>query len=321
MDGMLSLEGARSVQDITDKIVNVSHHAMLARFSISLWTARKSDKRLADSVAKSTRQDDSGAGADSFNVIKRLLPPDALDGIDDIARAARQYHKLNTLPWQYDGVGILYSKAYFDYTKAMREYERLFNAAVDEFMPKYQDHMAAAKILLADAYDEEDYPHPMRVRAKFAYVLRFSKVEMGSDFRVPAIGDDAQNEIRDEINRQANESINQMVRVVWEQVHEHVNHVVERLTAFNEREEKPAEDRKRGEGTFRDSLIDNLRDLVQRIPHINITEDPAIEQMRVRLLRQLCQEDADVLRESSLTRKDVLTKATKILADVGEFLA
>jgi hypothetical protein len=317
MDGMLKLDGIdRSVAEITDKIVNVSHHAMLVRLNISQWTARKSDNRLREQVAAAGK-----AEASQYNVIKKLLPPNALDAIDKIVSEARKYHNRNTLPWQYDGVGILYSKFFLDYEVKMRGLERKFHSEVEAFMPKYQEHISAARILLGTDFDADDYPHPMEVWGKFTFVLNFNKVEMGADFRVPDIGEDAQRRIQSEINRRANDAINDMVRAVWQQVHEHVNHVVERLTAYNEREEKPAEERKRGEGTFKDSLVENLRDLVERMPRLNITEDPVIDQMRTRLLRQLCAEDADVLRESPLTRNDVLAKAKKILADVGEFLA
>lgn len=316
LDGQLVLNAETpAAAAIADKIVNVSHHAMLARFNVSQWTARKSDKRISDKAAEDAHGDPR-----HINAIKRLLPANALEPIEKIVSEARKYHRDNTLPWQYDGVGILYSKYYFDYTPRMRDLERRFNAAVEAFMPKYRDHIEAAKILLGDNFNEQDYPHPMEVRRKFAFVLEFNKVEMGSDFRVPDIGDEAQAEIQREIDRRANDAISGMVRAVWTQIHEHVNHMVERLNAYNERMEKPPEERGRW-GVFENTLVENLRDLVERMPRLNITESDAIENMRVRLLRQLCAEDPDTLRESPLTRKDVLRKAEAILADVGEFLA
>lgn len=305
-----------AVAAISSKITRVSDHAMLARLHVSQWTARKTDRKLADRIAEETKGDKA-----MHSHSRRIIAPKAFETIQKTVSEARQFHKDNTLPWMYDGVGILYSKNFFDYTTRMRSLEGKFNDAVAVFLPSYPQLMKDAKVLLGDSFDENDYPHPQVVAGLFSFQMHFDPVQIGSDFRVPDIGDEAQREIQKQIDRRAAEAIDNMVKAVWDQIFAHVNHLVERLKIFDERENAENRDPKDKSGWFRDSLVENIRDLVERLPRLNITEDARIEDMRVRLYKQLCATDADDLRTMPLARKDVITQAEKILAEVGEFLA
>ena len=62
-------------------------------------------------------------------------------------------------------------------------------------------------------------------------------------------------------------------------------------------------------------------ELVGILPALNLAETPEVEAMPVRLLRQLCTNDAEDLHKSPLTRQHVLDRANAILKDVSEFLA
>lgn len=303
--------------DTVERIIQpMTQRAMLARLKLGLWTAVKTDKKLSRESAKANKSDES-----MISTRKRLLAKSALEKITKAAQLARDFHKDNTLPWEYEGVGVLHSKNFFNYLEQMRKYERDFQAAVAAFLPNYDSLISeAAKLLGPELFNQKDYPHPQTIARRFYFQVDLSKIELGKDFRVPDIGDEANKRIQREIDLRTNQAVDGMVRAVWEQVAEHVKHMVERLTAYNERVEKPASERGR-EGTFTDAMVDNLRDFVERMPILNMTNAPEVDEMRVRLLRQLCRDNAEDLRQSPLTRKDVLAKAQQILADVSEFLA
>lgn len=300
---------------LTEKIIQpMEHRAMLARLSIGIWTAVKTDKKLAEAAAISTGGDKS-----MHSHRRRIIAKDALQKIEDIAAQARRFHEKNTLPWEYDGVGALYSPNYFSYLQEMRKFEAAFHQEVEIFRPNYATLITAARPLLGDAWNQKDYPHPSEIARRFFFRLTFSKIEMGSDFRVPDIGREAEAQIQAEIDKRTHDAVDGMVKAVWAQVAEHVGHMVNRLKAYQEREEKRGG--KGHEGTFRDTIIENIKDFVERIPILNMTESPEIEDMRLRLLQQLCSVSGEDLRLMPLTRNDVLAKAEKILADVSEFLA
>jgi hypothetical protein len=52
----------------------------------------------------------------------------------------------------------------------------------------------------------------------------------------------------------------------------------------------------RTEGTFRNSLLENLRELARRPPVFNLTGDPILANISERINAELCTYDADDLR-------------------------
>jgi hypothetical protein len=91
--------------------------------------------------------------------------------------------------------------------------------------------------------------------------------------------------------------------------------MAEKLKAF-----KPAQGGDRAEGIFRDSLVENVRELVAVLPSLNITGDPTLAAVAARM-EALCRDDADELRDNAAARASVAAEADAILADVGQFLA
>jgi len=64
---------------------------------------------------------------------------------------------------------------------------------------------------------------------------------------------------------------------------------------------------------FRDSIIGNIKELVNIIPSLNIFEDPAIDQARTELIKELCDIDPQELRDNKEKRIEAEKKADKIL--------
>jgi hypothetical protein len=310
----LSMETAGHIPGITDVLDKPLHNrSMNASLHFSAWQARKTDKKLEKKAAEDTHSD-----ASMHKHQRRILAKNALADIQKVIGQARTFHYENTSPWEDGGLRILSAKNYFEYMNKMAEFERQFHTAIDTFIPNYPKLIEEAKVLLGDTYNGADYPHPMEIRRLFTFSVHITGLSTAADFRVPEIGEEAQTAIRNEIDRRTAEAINNVVRDLWAQAQAHVAHMVEGLTRYNEKVEKEI---KGGEGTFRDTLVDNLREYVARLPRLNLTDDRTIEQLRTKLMRELCREDAETLRDSPLVRKDVLGKAKKILDEVSEFLA
>lgn len=72
-------------------------------------------------------------------------------------------------------------------------------------------------------------------------------------------------------------------------------------------------------GVFRDSLVENLRDLVKVMPSLNITGDPELDALSDRL-SQLAKYDAETLRNSDTAREKVANEAKRILEDIHIYI-
>jgi hypothetical protein len=95
---------------------------------------------------------------------------------------------------------------------------------------------------------------------------------------------------------------------------ETVGHMVDRLSAY-----KPAKPGtgKRAEGTFRDSLVDNVRKLVDLLPAFNLSGSKALDDLTARMRAELCTNDAETLRTDAKAR-DNTKKAAKAILKAAE---
>ena len=160
-----------------------------------------------------------------------------------------------------------------------------------------------------------DYPEAADLRNKFAMDCKVLPVPTSDDFRVD-ISDAQAQRIRAEIEEQVGEATRAAVRNIFERIAELAERMVDRLGAY-----KPATKKgERSEGVFRDSLVENVRDMIAVLPALDITGDPRITSLTERL-KVLAEHDASVLREDEGKRRDVAHEAQAILDQIGDFLA
>jgi hypothetical protein len=307
-----------NVSKRTDAESILSAKAILACPSISGWTARKYDRKITHEFhQEKNMRDDAGR----YN--KRLLAEKDLEEIVEIDNRARRYHLVNTLAWaNVDGQRLLPTVKYIAYCEAMNEFKQQHDAAVDRFVPRYPDMIREAETRLNGAFDPADYPHPNRIRAKFNFVLDFMPVPV-ADFRCQLKADDVAA-LEQQMQDRMRTALEQTQREAMARAVEVLSKMIERLRAY-----KPAPtDKKgrrkkgeRGEGAFRDSLVENVRDLIPVLRSFNFADDREFDRLCDRMARQLCDHDAEQLRDSEAVRVSVADAAEKILADVEQFMA
>jgi len=288
----------------------LSQRAMLMTLSLTAWSARKLDKRITDET--NSRH---GAGHDAGRYNKMLLSKDALAEIARIDAEIRTHYYQVTSPWlDREGTRILSSVnavAELQWFQAKR-HER--EDAVSRFVDGYPAFVDAARVRLNGMFSEADYPPVSTIAGKFRFSVSVDNVPDAGDFRV-AMADGQADDIRREIEARSNAAVETVIRDCYTRIAEHVGKMSERLKAY-----KPAIGDNKAEGIFRDSLVENVRDLVNLLPALNITGDPALSQIASRMTA-LCQEDASALRDLPAVRESVARDADAILADVTAYLS
>ena len=288
----------------------LSERAMLARLNIRQWSARKLDRKVTDEVNTA-----HNASPDAGRYNKRLVSKDALATIQKVANEARKMHYARTLPWQDEGARILSTAGYLDYTGKVRDLRAEFESAVDAFVSGYPDFVTDARSKLNGLFQETDYPPADDIRSRFAFSVAIDPMPVSDDFRCQLDAAQAE-EIRADIEARTRDAITAATRDVWTRISLVVGHMAEKLKEY-----KPAVGPgARAEGVFRDSLVENVRDLVAVLPSLNITGDPALAAIADRM-QSLCRDDAAELRDNASARASVAAEADAILADVGQFLA
>lgn len=284
--------------------------AIIVSLSISQWTGRRLDRKVTDEVNQN-----HGAAADAGRYNKLLLPKEALAEITSIVGETRTEFIKRTLPWIDNGGRIMAAEAHMAHTAWIRGQESKFNSAIDKFLAAYPGYVNDAKARLNGMFDQDDYPTVDELRGKFGMEVRVMPVPTAEDFRV-SMSDVQAERIRRDIERHVSEATTAAVQDVYRRVADVTSRMVDRLNAY-----KPAASKgDKTEGIFRDSLVENIRDLIDVLPALNITGDPQLSAMAERL-KPLVEHDADVLRENDAIRKDVAHEAKVILDSLSGLIA
>lgn len=277
---------------------DLNQKAMLVKLSMSHWTARKYDKSVSDKVAE-----EHGASRDSGRYHKVLVAKEAIHGVLRAVNDAKVFHTNNTLPWLDHGVRILPAANFEDYSKAMRELQANFENHASEFCGNYPSFIEDAKQSLNTLFNSDDYPSD--IQSKFAFSVDISPLPTATDFRVELQAADV-SRIQADIKARVEAARVLAMKDLWERLFSTVSSMADRLS------EKDA--------IFRDSLVNNLRDLCSILPKLNIDDDPRLEKLRKDIEDKLCDTDAKDLRQDEIARAGTAKNAKKILEAMSGYM-
>lgn len=310
MNAILNMETAmQTATPAPEKAAPLQASAMLVSLNIRQWEGRKLDKAATAKVTL-----DANASANAARVTKSLVSKAALAEIAAIAGKARAEHYRRALPWSDGGTRVLSNVGYLAYCEAMRGLRDEFNQAVERFLVGYPDFVESARLDLGDLFDAGDYPSAGEIKARFMFPRpRIFPIPSASDFRVD-IGAEFIADERREIEASLRELTETAIRDVFSRIAETVGTMAEKLKAF-----KPAGGKGgKAQGIFRDSLIENVRELVAVMPSLNITGDSRLADFAARMA-SICELDADDLRRDETARNEIAEKAAQIAADVSAY--
>lgn len=269
---------------------DLSERAMLVRLEISQWTARKHDKRATETVE--THYGAHNAGR--FN--KVLIAEEAIKAVAKTANAARTFHYENTLPWTDEGYRILPAKNFTSYSAKMRELHADFDKSVEELAANYNVLVEDARQRLNGLFNPADYPRD--IRSRFGFGTSITPIPTADDFRVP-LNSEVLQEIQQELEARLQQATQEAHQDLYRRLATVIGHVADRLGDK--------------EAIFRDSLIDNVRELCELLPRLDIVGDPDLQRIRAEAERKLLKHSPQELRESPAARRQTAKDASAIL--------
>jgi len=284
--------------------------AVLASLNISLWTARKYDKKISeDTNQRHNAEKDAGR----YN--KLLIAKNRVDTMLKKAVNTRAFHYEITQPWLDAGPRLLATANYMKHADAIRKDKMEFDALADQFALDYPAMVEEAKKRLNGMFDANDYPSPASIRSRFSFDIKYLPCPDSSDFRV-SLSKEIMEEMKSDVETRLQDALENAMRDARDRVIKIVGHMAEKLTAY-----KPGAEGIRAEGTFHDSLVQNVRDLADLLPSFNLTGDKKFTKIIDRITKQLCEVEAKELRENEAERLNVAKQAASILAEVEKFMA
>ena len=279
--------------------MNLNDRALLVQLNVSQWTARKYDKRASKEV---TTAHGAASAAGRFN--KSLLPMnDKLDNIHKKTTFIRQKYYDNTLPWGMDGTMMLPTANYLSFMSDFRKEKGDWESLVQEFLDEYDQMKLDAQRILGSLYDAADYPNGLELRHKFKMDMAVFPVP-SADFRV-SIGSEELSRIQQDVERRVKDAEQAALKDVWQRLHDRVKHMAEKLAD--------------PKAIFRDSMVENAREICAILPRLNFADDPNLEAMRQQVEASLLKHP-EALRNDPDLRRDTAAEAKAIMDKMGAFM-
>lgn len=280
--------------------MNLSDKALLVQLNISQWTARKYDKRVTQQVAD---QNNTSLAAGRYN--KSLLPMnDYLAQVHQKASAIRQRYYTNTLPWGIEGTQMLPSANYLSFMTEFRKEKGEWETLVNMFVDNYDILKLDAKRVLGSLYNEADYPDTHTIADKFRMDMAVFPVP-STDFRV-ALSEGEVARLQSDIEARLQHASSSALKDVWQRLFDRVQHMAEKLA-------DPS-------AIFRDSMVENARELCALLPRLNFADDPNLERMRLQVEGRLASHHPDALRNDPDLRRNAALEAKQIMDKMSVFM-
>ena len=280
--------------------MKLSDKALLVQLNISQWTARKYDKRATEQVAQ---QNGSASQAGRYN--KSLLPMnDAPNNIHQKSTLIRKKFYTNTLPWGIEGTMMLPSANYLNFMTEFRKEKADWESLVDTFYHEYPRLHADAQRFLGNLYNKADYPELHDIQRKFKMDMAVFPVP-SNDFRV-SIGDAELERIQQDVEARVENSAQQAMKEAWQRLYDRVKHMAEKLAD--------------PKAVFRDTLVENTKEVCSILSRLNFADDPDLETMRQQVEGSLANNHPESLRNDPDLRKNKAEEAKAIMDKMGAFM-
>lgn len=255
---------------------------MICVIKMGRWGATKQHREATDEV-------NAQNNTDAAKVSVTLTKHPALKQITSIDGAARQCHYGLSLPSVDEGLRIVPAVRLQEHSDNMRVFASQRQKVVDQFMADYDQEARTAPSRLGGLYDARKWPSAEKVRERFRFETDYREIPVQGQWQRWLL--DSAEEGKEELRQRVADA---------------VRHVAERLSIATASENAIVDGR-----TLRDSVIGNLREILELAPDLNLTSDVHIEEL-VREAQSLTRYSAEDLRNNSSLRKEMAARANKV---------
>jgi hypothetical protein len=288
--------------------MDITKRAMLVGLTVSCWDGKKVERSITDEVSR-THNADKDVG--TFTV--QLISKRELDPIKSHGGWVRNHlHNRLTMPWEDGGWRLLPLSMHERYLREMDDAKMAHERLTEDFLRRYPNMVAAREIGLGDLFNIDDYPSVEELRTRFRMRVRIRPVPSGQDFRVDLSQDAAQayrTQIEDELQQVLADSTYSLAQRVFKTVRSMADGL-ERCGGDVGGKRK---------GSFKNTLVGNVRDIAGLLPDLNLTDDPKLAAITAEINSKLTRWDAEDLREDDHLRDTVAKDAAKVADDISSY--
>jgi len=276
--------------------MSISSSALLVRFTVKSWAARKLDRTQTDNVSYNT-----GAKKNAGTYTKDLMAGTKyVREMNLFAGRSRTEEHDWTLPWEDRGDRILPSSLLLDFKTEFNNRRDHFYKGRDYICSNYDHLCRIAAGSLGAMHDPNDYPTADEVYAKYQWKLTLKTVPKSGHLYLDLPAKDLE-ELREALDQENEEKTQKAMGGAWHRLHGMLSDMSDKLTTTEAKQH------------WYGSFVDNPRHLCDMLSHLNVTNDPDLERARVMLERTMQGVDIEDIKESPATREDMKVKVDSII--------
>jgi len=288
---------------------SIHSKAVLVELNISCWTPVVPDVSATADLHSLLQ-----AGSEAGQYVKNLLPKAAFAPLRNLSQRIRRWHYELTLPWSDGGSRILPAMLQGKYADEFRDYAHQYRGVVDQQFSaeSYEYYKDQQRHKLGRMFNPTQYPSIEAVRSKYGIRVRYSPLPKSDDFRTH-LGDNLPSSRVDGMAQTLDERLESLGKESSEEINSRLRAQLQHFTRTLKEYGKDDGKNRR----LHASLLENLRELCDLIPGLNVFEDPVIEQARSEVVARITQRDIETLRDDEEMRKEVVADADEILKSLG----
>lgn len=283
-----------------EMLTKLPEKALIVNLSIGNWSGRVHDNDAAQTVSSAYKNDPAYA-----SVTKSLVAREEIQKVAQVVFEARRYFYYTTLPWTDNGSRLLPADLYLDFTKRIASYRQQFISRVQQFLTIYPDLIEAAKTNLGGLFKQDDYPTAVTLRHKFSFEIHFEPISDSNDVRVK-LQEEEVEKLKGQIEARQTELQAAAMKSVWERLYAVVGHLSDKVSDPR--------------AVIRNSVLEKIHDLIAILPKLNITNDPALNEMAREVQKRLGSCIPDQIRKSEAVRGEVAREASEILEKMRAYV-
>jgi hypothetical protein len=287
-----------------NNVKSLSSSAMLVSLSISLWTARKLDKKVSNDVDIS-----NSTMTKAGNYHKNLLAGDtSIAAIQKLAGLIRTYHLTQTSPWNDNGARLLTTSQFFIYKNEMARLEKQYWDLVKDFVAGYGTRISAAAFQLGSLFDRDEYPDVEQVTDKFGFRVNYAPLPESGDFRID-INNEGLNDLKDSYDALYEANIEKISADNYDRLYKILTQLSFGLRTNEDDGTK---------GKMYESVLDNAKALCGLLTHFNVKQDTQLEAMRLQLEENITGLNCKDIKDSDYVRVTLKKEVDSMLDGIWD---
>lgn len=285
--------------------IGLAASAVLVNLTVHFWTAKKKD----DTATRATNAA-AGAKDDAGAYIKNVLDPKLLEAPATAASKVRTYVESMTVVWQRGGIRLLPAAKLPEFNSEVRRLIAEFDKTVVILLSQYASARDDDRARLGTMFVEHEYPSVDEVRRKFGIAVDRYPVPDAGHFLVDLQAEEVER-LKEDFRGTYDRALSAVRQDLAERMAAPVRAMAKKLRDYG----KDASGKT--VGTFRDSLVENIREAVDTLNVYNVAGDEDLTTIAAEVARDLAPHSPETLRQDDWTREQTAKKADAILSKMS----